>query len=102
MTVSKVDSDALEQCRVTVSGQAAQFGGLGDGFAKGGVHASIFGKLSASGGLSSAVDGFNTTVGGELAAAESVLHGVERALDAVRHTVADTEQANTRGMTPTA
>ena len=99
MTVSNVDSDALEHCRVAVSSQAAQFGALGDGFHSGGTDQSIFGKLPSASALSGAVEGFNRTVDGELHAAESVLRKVERALDAVHRTVGDVEHVNARGLT---
>ncbi|MCP2166175.1 hypothetical protein [Goodfellowiella coeruleoviolacea] len=99
MAVVKYNAEAMEQCRSTVSSQAGQFGGIGDGFSGQGGSGDIFGKLPSSAGLSGAVDSFNSTMGAEFAAAESVLGKVERALDAVEQTVADTEQANTNSLT---
>ncbi|KAA2260100.1 hypothetical protein F0L68_20450 [Solihabitans fulvus] len=94
MSVAKFNTDALEQCRTMASGQASQFGGLGDGFAQHHGNPAIFGKLTSSAGISAAVDSLCAAVRTEFAAAESVLGKVERAVDAITQSTADVEQAN--------
>ncbi|GGM47068.1 hypothetical protein GCM10012275_17680 [Longimycelium tulufanense] len=100
MTVSQFNNEALDQCRTTVSGQAGQYGALGDGFPARGGDATIFGKLDSSAAFSGAVDEFTGTVRSEFGAAESLLGKIERALDAVHQSVQDVEQEAVRGMTP--
>ncbi|MCP2262100.1 hypothetical protein LX15_005832 [Streptoalloteichus tenebrarius] len=100
VAVSQFNSEALEQCRTTVSSQASQFGAIGDGFPNQCGNPSIFGKLGSSGGLSSAVDRFTALVGEEFAAAESLMGKVERALDAVQQSVRQAEDAAVHAMTP--
>ncbi|PRY32665.1 hypothetical protein [Umezawaea tangerina] len=89
MVIAKINAEAMEQCRSTVSSQAGQFGAVGDGFADQYGNPDIFGKLAGSGGLASAVSGLDSAVGTELAAAETVLGKVERALDKVQNSVVD-------------
>ncbi|SHE54831.1 hypothetical protein [Streptoalloteichus hindustanus] len=100
MAVSQFNSEALEQCRTTISGQASQFGAIGDGFPNQCGNPSIFGRLDGSAGLSSAVDKFTALVGAEFAAAESLMGKVERALDAVQQSVQQAEDSAVRTMTP--
>lgn len=91
MAVAKVNAEAMEQCRSTVSSQAGQFGAVGDGFANQYGNPDIFGKLSSSGGLSSAASALDQTAGTEFGAAETVLGKVERSLDSVQQAVVDTD-----------
>jgi hypothetical protein len=92
MAVAKVNAEAMEQCRSTVSSQAGQFGAVGDGFANQYGNLAIFGKLSSSAGLASAASGLDTAAGTEFAAAETLLGKVERSLDSVQQAVVDTDE----------
>lgn len=91
MAIAKINAEAMDQCRSTVSSQAGQFGAVGDGFASQYGNPDIFGKLAGSGGLSSAVSGLDSAAGTEFAAAETVLGKVERALDKVQSSVVDVD-----------
>ncbi|WP_146231355.1 hypothetical protein [Lentzea atacamensis] len=92
--MAKFNTEAMEQCRTTVSSQAGQFGAIGDGFSNQYGNPDIFGKLGASGALSGAVTAMDQAGSQEFEAAEKVLRKVESALDAIQTTVQDTEEAN--------
>jgi hypothetical protein len=94
--VAKFNADAMEQCRTAVSSQAGQFGAIGDSVSAPNLGGDVFGKLDSSARFASAVTSLATSAGHELTAAEGVLGKVERALDAVQASVADTEDANKR------
>lgn len=94
MTVAKFNTEAMEQCRTTVSSQAGQFGAIGDGFANQYGSPGIFGKLSASGGMAGGVSSVDQLGTAEFAAAEKLLGQIERTLDAVQQSVANTEESN--------
>ncbi len=89
MAVAKINAEAMDQCRSTVSSQAGQFGAVGDGFADLYGNADIFGKLAASAGVASAASDVDAAAGAEFAAAETLLGKVERALDTIQQAVAD-------------
>ena len=92
--MAKFNTEAMEQCRTTVSSQAGQFGAIGDGFSNQYGNPDIFGKLGASGAVHSAVTAMDQAGAQEFEAAEKVLRKVESALDAIQTTVADTEETN--------
>jgi hypothetical protein len=92
--VAKFNTEAMEQCRTTVSSQAGQFGAIGDGFSNQYGNPDIFGKLGASGAVQSAVTAVDQAGAQEFEAAEKVLRKVESALDAIQTNVTDTEEAN--------
>ncbi|MDX3657511.1 hypothetical protein PV646_09375 [Streptomyces sp. ID05-26A] len=94
MAPTKLNTEAMEQCRTTVSSQAGQFGAIGDGFSGQYGNPDIFGKLGSSGAISSAVSAMDQTGVQEFEAAEKVLRKVEGALDAVQTNVADIEETN--------
>ena len=94
MAVAKFNSEAMEQCRTTVSSQAGQFGAIGDGFSGQHGNADIFGKFGASGAISGAVNAMDQAGAQEFEAAEKVLRKVESAIDAIQSSVADVEDAN--------
>ena len=94
MAVAKFNTEAMEQCRTTVSSQAGQFGAIGDGFSSQYGNPDIFGKLGASGAVSGAVAVMDQAGALEFEAAEKVLRKVESALDAIQTNVHDTEEAN--------
>lgn len=94
MAVAKFNTEAMEQCRTTVSTQAGQFGAIGDGFSNQYGNPDIFGKLGASGAVQSAVTAMDQMGTQEFEAAEKVLRKVESALDAIQTNVTDTEEAN--------
>ncbi len=92
--MAKFNTEAMEQCRTTVSSQAGQFGAIGDGFSGQYGNPDIFGKLGASGTVQSAVTALDQAGAQEFEAAEKVLRKVESALDAIQTNVTDTEEAN--------
>lgn len=93
MAVAKYNTEAMEQCRTTVSSQAGQFGAIGDGFSNQYGNPDIFGKLGASGAISGAVTALDQAGTQEFEAAEKVLRKVESALDAIQTNVTDTDDA---------
>jgi hypothetical protein len=95
---TKFSTEAVEQCRTTVSGQAGQFGAVGDGFSGQYGNPDIFGKLGSSGAISGAVSSMDEAGAREFDAAEKVLRKVESALDAIQTNVADVEEANKNSM----
>ncbi|WP_439662198.1 hypothetical protein ACSHWB_12495 [Lentzea sp. HUAS TT2] len=94
MAATKLNQEAMEQCRTTVSSQAGQFGAIGDGFSGQYGNPDIFGKLGSSGAISGAVSAMDQAGAQEFEAAEKVLRKVESALDAVQTNVADVEETN--------
>lgn len=98
MAATKFNTEAMEQCRTTVSSQAGQFGAIGDGFSNQYGNPDIFGKLGASGAISGAVTAMDQVGAQEFEAAEKVLRKVEGAIDAIRTTVENVEEANTNSM----
>ncbi|MGW6934326.1 hypothetical protein ACWGE0_30010 [Lentzea sp. NPDC054927] len=98
MAVAKFNSEAMEQCRTTVSSQAGQFGAIGDGFSNQYGNPDIFGKLGASGAVSGAVTAMDQAGTQEFEAAEKVLRKVESALDAIQTGVQDVEEVNKNSM----
>lgn len=92
--MAKFNTEAMEQCRTTVSSQAGQFGAIGDGFSNQYGNPDVFGKLGASGAVQSAVAAMDQAGAQEFEAAEKVLRKVESALDAIQTNVTDTEEAN--------
>lgn len=94
MAVARFNTEAMEQCRTTVSSQAGQFGAIGDGFSNQYGNPDIFGKLGASGAVQSAVTAMDQAGTQEFEAAEKVLRKVESALDAIQTNVTDTEDVN--------
>jgi hypothetical protein len=94
MSSLTADFDVLDSCRRAMLRQAGQFGGIADGFSGQEIDASIFGTLPSSGALAGLSGQVDSAAGGQYAAAEKFLRGVERGLDSVRQGVADAEQAN--------
>lgn len=92
--MAKFNTEAMEQCRTTVSSQAGQFGAIGDGFSNQHGNSDVFGKLGASGAISGAVAAMDQVGSQEFEAAEKVLRKVEGALDAIQTNVERTEEAN--------
>lgn len=94
MAGAKFNTEAMEQCRTTVSSQAGQFGAIGDGFSNQYGNPDIFGKLGSSGALSGAVTAVDQAGAQEFEAAEKVLRKIESALDKIQTNVDDVEEAN--------
>lgn len=74
------------------------WGGVGDGIGGADLPAGALGRLDAAEVLSGAVSQFRQKLTQEFHAAEQLLVGVERALDAVQTSVAEVEAANTAGL----
>lgn len=96
--VARLNAEAMEGCRTTVSAQAGHLGGVGDGMGGVDLPAGALGRLDAAGALSGAVSQFRQKLTREFQAAEQLLIGVERALDTVQTSMADVEAANTAGL----
>ncbi|MET9228696.1 hypothetical protein [Lentzea sp. NPDC003310] len=94
MAATRFNTEAMEQCRTTVSSQAGQFGAIGDGFSGQYGNSDIFGKLGSSGAISGAVSALDQAGAQEFDAAEKVLRKVEGVLDKIRTGVDDIEEAN--------
>ncbi|MFD9705019.1 hypothetical protein [Lentzea sp. NPDC059081] len=92
MAVAKFNSEAMEQCRTTVSSQAGQFGAIGDGFSNQYGNPDIFGKLGSSGAVSGAVTAMDQAGAQEFDAAEKVLRKVESTIDVIQTNVDDVEE----------
>jgi hypothetical protein len=91
--LAKYNAEALDQCRTTASDRAGKFGAIGDSFSDAPSSADVFGGLASSGALASAVSALDQLVGAEFAAAESLLHEVERSLDSVQTDVTERDAA---------
>lgn len=92
------NTQAIEQCRATVGGQAGPMAAAGDGLPRD-ADAGVFGTLPSSGALAEAVRGFARMASTELDRAGALLSGVDRSLDAVGRSLADTEQSNVESLT---
>ncbi len=96
--VARLNAEAMEGCRIAVSAQAGHLGGVGDRIGGADLPAGALGGLDAAGALSGAVSQFRQKLTQDFHAAEQLLIGVERALDAVQTSVAEVEAANTAGL----
>ena len=96
--VARLNVEAMEACRTAVSAHAGHLGGVGDVIGGADLPAGALGRLDAAGVLSGAVSQFRQKLTQEFQAAEQLLVGVERALDAVQTSVAEVEAANTAGL----
>lgn len=94
MTQAGYNMQALEDCRAVLDGKAGPVGAVGDGFEGQHVDGAIFGELEAAGSFASAITEFDAAGKRELDAGEQLLRSASSALDAVRTTVEDIDQAN--------
>ena len=102
MTVSQINTDALDRCRQAVAAEAGHLGGAGDPFPDGGCSPTIFGRLDAAAMMATAVDGVDRRMRAEFAAAERLLRAVEQAIGAVEASVRDVDHEAARGLSATA
>jgi hypothetical protein len=98
VTGANCNVQAIERCRAAAAGQAGPIAAAGDGLPVE-VDTGIFGRLPASAALADAVRALATAGGAELDRAGALLGGVDRALDAIGTSVADTEQAAIHSLT---
>ena len=91
--------EALDQCRVEVTGQTGPMAAAADGLPAD-VSADSFGRLAGAGALADAVNSLAGTVGGEIDSASTRLDQVGTALQAVIDTVRETEQENAQSLAP--
>lgn len=91
--------EALEQCRIEVTGQVGPMAAAGDGLPAD-VGADAFGGLDGAGALANAVNSLVQGIGGEIDQASSKLEQVGVALQAVIDTVRATEQDTAATLTP--
>ncbi|GAA2815321.1 hypothetical protein [Saccharopolyspora taberi] len=98
MTQAGYNMEALENCRSTLEGKAGPVGAIGDGFENQHVDAAIFGKLDAAGTIVSAITNLDSSAKQQFDAAEQLLRSASGALDAVRTTVDNIDQANADSM----
>lgn len=89
--------DALEQCRTTAKKLVGKFGELGDPYPAKGTDSTVFGRLTDSSALATAVDGIERTVDEELANVTGKLKDVERALNDIEDNVRAADAANGAG-----
>lgn len=89
----KYNLDAIEHCRSAVGTLHGPAGAAGDDLPKN-VAASMFGDLSSSSDMAAAVNALTTKASDEYNKADTVLQGVERALDAILTTVKNVEDGN--------
>ncbi|MER7015380.1 hypothetical protein ABT324_28435 [Saccharopolyspora sp. NPDC000359] len=94
MTQAGYNLAALEDCRAELDGKAGPVGAVGDGFEGQHVDAGIFGELDAAGDLAAAITELDTTGKAQFDAAEQLLRSASGALDAVRGTMDEIDQAN--------
>lgn len=92
--------DAINACMRKVQDFKPMFGKIADGFPQVCTSPAVYGELSSSAAVSSAVDALNDAMHKEFEAAETRLDQVARALDAVVQSVQNTEDSNVRAMTP--
>lgn len=102
MTLSRYNVEALEGCRMAVGAEVGHLGAAGDHAGQIQPDASTFGLLPAAAQLTEAIARFAGNLATQYDAAEQRLRGVERALDSVQLTVAETEVAGVRDFTPPA
>ncbi|MFF5212391.1 hypothetical protein [Streptosporangium sp. NPDC000396] len=88
---------ALEQCRTNTKKVAGKFDDLDRAYPAATTDSLIFGKLTDSSTLATAVDGIEKTIGAEAGFAKSKLEAVERALDTVQENVRDAHKATSDG-----
>ena len=93
----KYNLDAIEHCRTAVSTLHGPAGAAGDDLPKN-VPASMFGELAHSGDVAAAVNALTTKASDEYDKADTVLQGVDRALDAILTTVKNVEDGNARNL----
>lgn len=98
MSQAGYNMEALEGCRSTLEGKAGPVGAIGDGFENNHVDSAIFGKLGAAGDVASAIGDVDSAAKREFDAAEQRLRSASSALDAVRTSVEETDQANADAM----
>ena len=91
--------EALEQCRVEVTGQVGPMAAAGDGLPAD-VSADGFGGLDGAGELANAVNSLAKTAGDEIDQASTKLEHVGVALQAVIDSVRATEQCTAESLTP--
>jgi methyl-accepting chemotaxis protein len=91
--------EALEQCRMEISGQVGPVAAAADGLPSG-ITADAFGGLQGAGAFAEAVNALAGGIGGEIEQASKRLEQVAAALDATISTVRETEQNNAQSLAP--
>jgi hypothetical protein len=91
--------DALDQCRIEVTGQVGPMAAAADGLPAD-VGADAFGGLDGAGALANAVNSLTQSFGGEIDQASKKLEQVGVALQAVIDNVRATEQQTAETLTP--
>ncbi|GAA4233995.1 archaellum component FlaC [Streptosporangium album] len=94
MAGTDIHFDALEQCRTTTKKLAGKYGDLADTYPATSADSSIFGRLTDSSALASAIDTIEKMVDDELGQVKNKLEGVERALDTVQENVRGANKAS--------
>lgn len=96
--MAKYNVDAINGCMRKAQDYTSKYGGIADSFPQVCTSPTVYGKLSSSAGLATAVDALNSMLNEEFNAAENRLNGVAGALDAVVQSVSNTEHANTAAL----
>ncbi|SDC88320.1 hypothetical protein [Actinokineospora iranica] len=98
MTGANYNLQAIEQCRAAVAGQTGPMAAAGDDLPRD-ADAGVFGELPSSAALAEAVRALARSASDELDRAGTLLGSVDRALDAIGQSVANTEQTATTSLT---
>ncbi|PVY97742.1 hypothetical protein [Actinomycetospora cinnamomea] len=93
------DTDALEQARTVLAGEAARTPGLGDLLAA--MPGPDLGRLDASRAVGDAMATLTRALVAELEAAGQRLREAEKALDVATHRVQGTDRAGAAALAPT-
>jgi hypothetical protein len=94
--MTKYNIDAINGCMQKALDYKPKFGEVSDTFPELCTASSVYGSLTSSAGLASAVDALNDLLHDELAAAENRLNGVAGALDAIVTSVQNNEDEGRR------
>ncbi len=85
--------DLMEQLRLAAAKASGRLGTVGDDVGAISVDASIFGRGDGAGAVAAALDGAKQTAQRQFTQAESLLHGVSRAVDQVMAAIEAADQA---------
>jgi hypothetical protein len=95
MAATNYNKQDIDTAASAIGAEAGKFGAVGDQVPQS-VSASMFGTAASSGAVASAVTALCTALRGEYSAAENLVGGIERALDATTQNNSNTEDDNQR------
>jgi hypothetical protein len=89
--MTKYNIDGISGCMQKALDYKPKFGEISDTFPEQCTASTVYGKLTSSAGLASAVDALNDLMHDEFDAAENRLNGVAGALDAIMSSIENNE-----------